>query len=119
DFPIESMRLITTADLVAPATGDGNNTATFVCRPTRGESDGFSAHAYGLAIDLNPFLNPYLKDGVVLPERASSYLDRRRARPGMVEPGGVAVRAFARIGWSWGGDFTSLKDYQHFTALDR
>ncbi|MGA8845135.1 MAG: M15 family metallopeptidase, partial [Nocardioides sp.] len=60
DFPIESMRLITTADLVAPATGDGNNTAAFVCRPTRGESDGFSAHAYGLAVDLNPFLNPYL-----------------------------------------------------------
>lgn len=119
DFPIESMRLVTTADLHARATGDGNNTAAFVCRPTRGQTAGFSAHAYGLALDLNPFMNPYEKDGVVLPERASSYLDRGRVRPGMVEPGDVAVREFARIGWSWGGDFRSLKDYQHFTALDR
>ena len=37
----------------------------------------------------------------------------------MVLPGSLAVRDFARIGWSWGGDFQTLKDYQHFTALDR
>jgi hypothetical protein len=119
DFPIEEMRLITTADLEAPATGDGNNTAAYICRPTRGSTTLLSAHAYGLALDLNPFMNPYLRDDVVLPERASSYLDRSRVRPGMVLPESLAVREFARIGWSWGGDFQSLKDYQHFTALDR
>ena len=119
DFPIEEMRLITTADLEAPATGDGNNTAAYICRPSRGQTSLLSAHAFGLALDLNPFMNPYLKADVVLPERASSYLDRSRVRPGMVEAGGLAVREFARIGWSWGGDFVSLKDYQHFTALDR
>lgn len=118
-FPIEEMRLPTTADLEAPPTGDGNNTGAFVCRPTTGQTSGFSAHAYGLALDLNPFLNPYLKGDVVVPERASSYLDRADVRPGMIEPGDVAVRAFARIGWSWGGDFQTLKDYQHFSALDR
>ena len=58
-FPIEEMRLVTDADLAAPATGDGNNTAAFVCRAVRGGSR-FSAHAYGLAIDLNPFQNPYI-----------------------------------------------------------
>ena len=119
DFPIEEMRLITTADLEAPATGDGNNTAAFICRPTRGQTTLLSAHAYGLALDLNPFLNPYAKGDVVLPERASSYLDRSLVRPGMVRPDGRVVRAFARIGWSWGGDFTTLKDYQHFSALAR
>lgn len=119
DFPIEEMRLLTTADLEAPPTGDGNNTAAFVCRPTTGQTSGFSAHAYGLAIDLDPFDNPYLKGDVVVPERAMSYLDRARVRAGMVQPGSLAVREFARIGWSWGGDFTSLKDYQHFSALDR
>lgn len=119
DFPIEEMRLIATADLEAPATGDGNNTAAFICRPTRGQTSLLSAHAYGLAIDVNPFHNPYLKDDVVLPERASSYLDRSRVRPGMIRSDDRVVRAFDRIGWSWGGDFTTLKDFQHFSALAR
>jgi hypothetical protein len=118
DFPIEEMRLPTTADMEAHPTGDGNDTAALVCRATRGETT-WSAHAYGLAIDLNPFMNPYHKGDVVLPELASAYLDRGWVRPGMVEPGSVAVRAFARIGWSWGGDWSSLKDYQHFTATGR
>ncbi len=119
DFPIEEMRIPEPPELDAPPTGDGNNTAAYVCRPTTGESSGFSAHAYGLAIDVNPFVNPYLKDDLVLPELASSYLDRSRERPGMVLAGGLAVREFARIGWSWGGDFQTLLDYQHFTATGR
>ena len=41
-FPLEEMRLVTTADLDAPPTGDGNNTAAYVCRTTRG-----STHALG------------------------------------------------------------------------
>jgi hypothetical protein len=118
-YPIEEMRLPETTDLEAPPTGDGNNTAAFVCRPTTGQSSGFSAHAYGLAIDVNPFLNPYVRGDLVLPERASAYLDRSRVRPGMIEPGDVVVRAFAAVGWSWGGDFSSLKDYQHFSATGR
>lgn len=118
DFPIEEMRLPTTADLEAPPTGDGNNTAGLVCRATRGATT-WSAHASGIAIDLNPFQNPYQKGDLVLPELASSYLDRSRERPGMVQPGSVAVREFARIGWSWGGDWSSLKDYQHFSANGR
>ena len=117
-FPIEEMRLPTTADMEAHPTGDGNDTAGLVCRATRGETT-WSAHAYGLAIDLNPFMNPYHNGDVVLPELASAYLDRGWVRPGMVEPGSVAVRAFARIGWSWGGDWSSLKDFQHFTATGR
>lgn len=117
-FPIEEMRLPTTADVDAHPTGDGNNTAGLVCRATRG-GGSWSAHAYGLAIDVNPFNNPYQNGDVVLPELASSYLDRSWHRPGMVQPGSVAVREFARIGWSWGGAWSSLKDYQHFTATGR
>jgi hypothetical protein len=118
DFPIEEMRLPGTADLEAHPTGDGNNTVGLVCRPSRGQTQ-WSAHAYGLAIDINPFVNPYVRDDLVLPELASSYLDRSWRRPGMVLDGDLVVREFARIGWSWGGDWTSLKDYQHFSALDR
>jgi hypothetical protein len=33
----------------------------------------------------------------------------------MIHRGGVVVRAFAAIGWEWGGDWYSPKDYQHFS----
>lgn len=118
DFPIEEMRLPTTADLDAPPTGDGNNTAALVCRAARGQTT-WSAHAYGLAIDVNPFLNPYVKGDLVLPERASAYLDRTRTQPGIIHDGDLVVREFARIGWTWGGSWNSLKDYQHFSATGR
>jgi hypothetical protein len=117
-FPIESMRIATLEDLDAPPTGDGNVTGSFVCRPVRGGTE-FSQHAYGLAVDLNPFQNPYHRGTVVLPELASSYLDRTWLRPGMTTPYGRAVLAFASIGWEWGGAWSSLKDYQHFSANGR
>ena len=114
-FPIEEMRVVRPAELTAPPTGDGNNTTAFVCRPAVGQTR-WSAHAYGLAIDLDPFCNPYIKGDLVLPELASSYLDRANVRPGMVEPGDAAVRAFTAIGWTWGGQWTNPTDIQHFSA---
>jgi hypothetical protein len=117
-FPIEEMRITTKAEQVAPPTGDGNDTGAFNCRPTRG-STVWSQHAYGLAIDVNPFQNPYTKGPVVLPELASAYLDRSWRRPGMILPGGPVVRAFAAVGWGWGGNYQALKDLQHFSANGR
>ena len=114
-FPIEEMRLVTTADLNAHPTGDGNNTAAFVCRAARNQRR-WSAHAYGLAVDVNPFQNPYRRGGLVLPELASSYLDRGRVRPGMIRPGDVVTSAFAGIGWTWGGTWRSPTDLMHFSA---
>ncbi|MCF6423158.1 M15 family metallopeptidase [Amycolatopsis tucumanensis] len=114
-FPIEEMRVTSPAELDAPPTGDGNNTSAFVCRPVRGQTN-WSAHAYGLAIDLNPFCNPYTKGDVVLPELASAYLDRSWVRPGMVEAGDATVRAFAAVGWDWGGAWREPVDRMHFTA---
>ena len=108
------MRLPTTADLEAAPTGDGNNTAAYVCRAARGQTR-WSQHAYGLALDLNPFQNPQHKRDLVLPELAGAYVDRSDERPGMHLPGGPAVRAFARIGWEWGGDWRSSKDWMHFS----
>ncbi|MFL6144564.1 MAG: M15 family metallopeptidase [Labedaea sp.] len=114
-FPIEEMRVTGPAELDAPPTGDGNNTTAFVCRAAVTLTQ-WSAHASGLAVDVNPFCNPYVKGSLVLPELASSYVDRRKVRPGMVFARDATVRAFASIGWSWGGDWTSPKDLQHFTA---
>jgi hypothetical protein len=76
----------------------------------------WSQHAYGLAVDVNPFQNPYHKGQVVLPELATAYLSRAQSRPGMIQPGSPAVQAFIAIGWKWGGNYRSLKDYMHFSA---
>jgi hypothetical protein len=115
-YPIEEMRLPTTADILAKPTGDGNNTAAYVCRAARGQTR-FSQHAYGLAIDVNPFINPEVKRGLVLPELASAYKDRTWHRPGMFLPGSAATRALSTaIGWGWGGNWHTSKDYMHFSA---
>ena len=114
-FPIERMRISSLAELNAPPTGDTNTTESFACRPVRGQT-AWSQHAYGLAVDVNPFQNPYHKGKVVLPELATAYLDRTQARPGMVQPGGPVTQAFTAIGWKWGGNYRSLKDYMHFSA---
>ena len=118
NFPIESMGIARLEDLDAPPTGDGNVTGSFACRPVRGGAT-FSQHAYGLAVDVNPFQNPYHRADVVLPELASAYLQRRWLRPGMIGPDGPVVRAFAAMGWEWGGEWSSLKDYQHFSVNGR
>jgi hypothetical protein len=113
-FPLEEMRLPGTADVNAPPTGDGNDTASFVCRPARGQTR-FSAHAYGLAIDVNPFQNPFVRGDLVLPELASAYRDRTWRRDGMFLRGSAAVRAFTDQGFTWGGTFSRPKDYQHMS----
>jgi hypothetical protein len=113
-YPIERMRVTSAAELTAPPTGDGNTTAVFACRPVRGQK-AWSQHAYGMAVDVNPFQNPYHRGKVVLPELATSYLDRGSVRPGMILPHGPVVKAFAAIGWKWGGDYHSLKDFMHFS----
>lgn len=114
-FPIEEMRIVSPIDVQAPPTGDGNNSTAFVCRPARG-STSWSEHAFGLAVDINPFHNPYVEDDVMLPELASAYVDRSRRRPGMHFSDGPAVRAFDAIGWTWGGTWNDLADWMHFSA---
>jgi hypothetical protein len=117
-FPIEQMRNVTDADLAAPPTGDNNTTAAFVCRAVTGGTS-FSEHAYGLAIDVNPFHNPYVNDQWILPELASGYADRSNVRQGMIEEGDTVTAVFDAIGWGWGGRWQSLKDYQHFSLHNR
>jgi D-alanyl-D-alanine carboxypeptidase len=113
-FPIEQMRVITKEEIDAHPTGDWNDTTSFVCRPAV-SSTAWSQHAYGTGIDINPFHNPYLKGDLVLPELASAYVDRDNVRVGMIVPGDVATEAFAEIGWGWGGNWSSLKDWMHFS----
>jgi hypothetical protein len=117
-FPLEEVRIIAPEELEAPPTGDGNVTTVFVCRPVTGGTS-WSQHAYGLAIDINPFHNPYVKGELVLPELATVYADRSLALPGMIVEGDPVVQAFDAIGWGWGGRWTTLTDPQHFSANGR
>ena len=117
-YPIEEMRIVAAAELEGTPTGDGNVTSGFVCRPTRG-STAWSQHAYGLAVDVNPFHNPYHRGQRILPELAGAYLDRDHVRPGMLDEGSIAVQAFDAIGWGWGGRWSSLIDWMHFSANGR
>ena len=117
-FSLEEVRLPTTADLEAAPTGDGNNTAAYVCRAARG-STGFSEHAYGTAIDVNPFQNPYAKGDLVLPELASAYLDRGDLRAGMNVAGGPAVRPSGASAGRGAAAGASTKDPMHFSLAGR
>jgi putative cell wall-binding protein len=117
-FAIERMRLVDDYGGDDRASMDANNTSGFNCRPVEGGS-GWSEHAYGTAIDINPVQNPYRRGDVVLPEAGRAYLDRSHVRPGMIVRPGPVVDAFGRIGWAWGGDWTSLDDWMHFSASGR
>ena len=50
-----------------------------------------------------------------MPPAGAAYKDRTVYRPGMAVPDGVLVRAFAAVGWQWGGRWTASPDYQHFS----
>ncbi len=97
---------------------EADNTSAFNCRYVEGTTR-WSNHAYGRAIDVNPIENPYVSGGSTSHPASRPYLDRARRRPGMAYEGGALVRAFDRIGWGWGGRWTSVKDYQHFSLNGR
>ncbi len=86
-----------------------NNTSAFNYRYISG-TRVISNHASGLAIDINPGLNPYIKNGISLP--ANCIYDTTKA--GTISANSDLVKEFKKKGWKWGGDWKSLKDYQHF-----
>ncbi len=109
---------------VAPASGFGgdddalmraNVTSAFNCRAMTG-GRAFSLHSYGVAIDVNPLWNPWVRGDAVKPEEGRTFADRSgaRGRPGVLTVDSPAVAVFERRGWSWGGRWRRLKDWQHF-----
>lgn len=95
---------------------EADNTSAFNCRAATGSSS-WSQHAYGLAVDINPCENPYVTAGgrISHPD-CVKYRDRSRKDPGVIHRGDHVVRAFASIGWGWGGVWSGAKDYQHFSS---
>ena len=92
-------------------------TAGYNCRAVGGTSV-WSQHASGVAIDINPLQNPMIRGSSVSPAAGSMYLDRSRYLIGMLHANGAA-RAFTWNGYHWGGRWSSLKDYMHFSLTNR
>ncbi|WP_448061369.1 M15 family metallopeptidase [Cellulomonas hominis] len=116
-YPVRSMRLVDDFGGSDDASMAQDNTSAFNCRPiSRGS--GWSEHAYGRAIDLNPRENPYVRGDLVLPPEGAEFAARPDA-PGVVHADDAVVRAFAAQGWQWGGYWTSPTDYQHFSVTGR
>ncbi|GAA2455560.1 M15 family metallopeptidase [Actinomadura vinacea] len=98
---------------------EANNTSAFNCRSATG-SGNWSQHAFGLAIDLNPCENPYVSaDGTVAHKDCVKFKNRKRRDPGVIHAGDRVVKAFASIGWGWGGEWGGPWDYQHFSSSGR
>ncbi len=121
-WPIRQMRLASDFDGDDARSMAADNTSAYNCRRVAGSAT-WSNHAFGAAIDINPVENPYLVDGSVRPADGRSYaqLDRSAGSSvpaGVIRAGDVVVRAFAAIGWEWGGSWAS-PDYQHFAARGR
>lgn len=112
-YPIESMRLIDDFDADDVKSMEANNTSCFNFRKIAG-SDKLSNHSLGLAIDINPLYNPYVKGSKVSPEAGRQYADRSKPFPYKIDSDDLCYREFTAHGFTWGGNWKSLKDYQHF-----
>jgi hypothetical protein len=98
-----------------------NNTSCFNYRKVEGSSN-LSKHALGLAVDINPYYNPYVtygSDGSVhiSPKGAEKYADRSKAFPYKIDENDLCYQLFTDHGFIWGGNWNSLKDYQHFQKV--
>lgn len=93
---------------------EANNTSAFCYRAVTGTAK-LSRHSYGAAIDINPRLNPYIDGGRVAPENGAMYVDRSLGLPGMIDHDDLCYQLFIDHGWTWGGNWSGDKDYQHFS----
>lgn len=99
------------------ASCEANNTSAFNYRVVAG-STKLSKHSYGRAIDVNPMINPYVtfKTGAPATKLACSqpYIDRSVDFPHKIDENDLCYTLFKAHGFTWGGDWNSVKDYQHF-----
>lgn len=118
EYQIEKIRLIDEYDGDDTVSMEDNNTSCFNYRVVEGSSS-LSKHAYGLALDINPFYNPYITyngDGTqnISPASAQAYADRDSVFPYKIDEDDLCYKLFIRHGFTWGGNWNSSKDYQHF-----
>lgn len=116
-YPIEKMLLIDEYGADDEASMSDNNTSAFNYRTIAG-TDRLSKHGQGLAVDINPRYNPCVrtKNGIttVEPQNGSTYVDRNADFSYKITEGDLCLQLFSEHGFTWGGSWNSVKDYQHF-----
>ena len=116
-YPIERMQLIDDYDASDQASMEANNTTCFNFRQIAG-STKLSNHSLGRAVDINPLYNPYVKktaNGTIYdPPVAEAYADRDKDFPYKIDHDDLCYQLFTAHGFTWGGDWNRVKDYQHF-----
>lgn len=123
-YPIQQMRLPDVYDADDERQMRANNTSCFCYRNISGQKN-LSKHARGLAVDINTLYNPYVrynkKDGsqIVEPATAKKYANRKADFPYKITRYDLCYKLFTKYGFSWGGAWRSLKDYQHFEFTGR
>lgn len=118
EYQIEKVTLIENYNGDDTASMADNNTSCFNYRMVDG-TKSLSRHALGLAVDINPLYNPYIrydkKGGqTVSPVEGEAYADRTVSFPYKIDPDDLCYRLFTEHGFTWGGNWNSSKDYQHF-----
>lgn len=117
-YPIERVLLPDVFDADDEQQMSANNTSCFCYRHVA-KSKQLSKHARGLAIDINTRYNPYVKrlrNGKLLiqPSSSGAYCDRSRTFRYKITKDDLCYKLFKEQGFSWGGEWRSCKDYQHF-----
>ena len=116
-YPIERMVLVDEYGADDEASMAANNSSAFNFRYISGTRK-LSSHSRGMAIDINPLYNPYVRQGKggvrVTPTGAMEYVDRTKEFPYKIVRGDLCYRLFRKHGFVWGGDWKNSKDYQHF-----
>lgn len=91
-----------------------NNSSSFNYRTIAG-TNRVSMHSLGLAVDINPAMNPYLTArGIWQPHER--HVDRTVLKPGMFCSDHPLVQAFNEYGFEWGGSW-ERPDYHHFEYI--
>ena len=112
-YPIRSIRLIDDFGGDDDASMRADNTSCFNYRKKVGVRE-LSKHALGLAVDVNPFENPYVRPSRVRPAEAKAFADRTKDFPHKIDKNDLCYKLFRAHGFSWGGTWRSVQDYQHF-----
>ena len=115
-YPIAAIRLIDDFGGDDLRSMEANNTSCFNYR-TKTSGASLSAHATGMAVDVNPLQNPYVKGDLVEPESAREYADRTVDFPHKITAEDLCCKLFRSRGFQWGGAWHSVKDYQHFEKI--
>lgn len=112
-YPIRSIRLIDEFGGDDVASMEADNTSCFNYRVVAGTKT-LSKHAKGLAVDVNPLENPYVRSSEVSPPAGAPYADRSKEFPHKIDTDDLCYRLFMEHGFTWGGSWRTVKDYQHF-----